>query len=373
MKIGFITDTHFGYKRFEKDALVQGREAILAAAEEADLLILGGDNFDAALPKMETLAGVADILQQATTIMKAKGITYMPIVGIHGNHDRRAKGYINPTELLARMGLLEYIHNKTIQRTLGDETVAISGLGNVPDDLAKEALQQFSCKPVPNAFNILVVHQTFQEFEAIEHENYLTFDDLPAGYDLYLCGHSHKPNLTGKLLNPGSTVITQLRKDEIGERGWLLYDTKSKKAEFRQIASREFVWLEYEFSNATPKEVEKKVWEVFNSYANKNKIVKVVLNGALGAGFQASDIHLPNFAEDFFVENRINSENFRERINEIRKKREQKLSVKDFGIDILKKHLANTNYNLGDPSELFASLVDGTAFEKIKEQIEKKN
>jgi hypothetical protein len=39
MKVAFVTDTHFGYRRFEPDALSQGREAILAAAREADLLI----------------------------------------------------------------------------------------------------------------------------------------------------------------------------------------------------------------------------------------------------------------------------------------------------------------------------------------------
>ncbi len=32
MKVAFVTDTHFGYRRFESDAYAQGKEAILAAA-----------------------------------------------------------------------------------------------------------------------------------------------------------------------------------------------------------------------------------------------------------------------------------------------------------------------------------------------------
>ena len=71
MKVAFVTDMHFGYRRFESDAHKQGREAILSAAREADVLILGGDNFDTSLPRMETLAEVTTILCEALAIFRS--------------------------------------------------------------------------------------------------------------------------------------------------------------------------------------------------------------------------------------------------------------------------------------------------------------
>ena len=78
MKVAFVTDMHFGYRRFEQDAHNQGREAILSAAREADLLILGGDNFDTSLPRMETLAEVTTILCEALAIFHSRGIVGIP-------------------------------------------------------------------------------------------------------------------------------------------------------------------------------------------------------------------------------------------------------------------------------------------------------
>ena len=101
MKVAFVTDTHFGYRRFESDAHKQGREAILSAAREADVLILGGDNFDTSLPRMETLAEVTTILCEALAIFRSRGIAGIPIFAIHGNHDRVQRGLcILPSFLL---------------------------------------------------------------------------------------------------------------------------------------------------------------------------------------------------------------------------------------------------------------------------------
>ncbi|MCX8197078.1 MAG: metallophosphoesterase family protein [Candidatus Micrarchaeota archaeon] len=370
MKLAFITDMHFGYRRFEKDAYLQGKEAILAAAAEADLIILGGDNFDTPLPKMETIADVTEILLEAQKIYKNKGANYQPILAIHGNHDRRAKGYVNPTELLARGGFLENIHNKTVVLEIKGEKIAVSGMGNVPDDLARAALMQLSCKPVKGAFNVLVIHQSFQEFEGIPNDDYLTFEDLPKGYDLYLCGHTHKPNLTGKVLNPGSTVVTQLKKEETAKRGWLLYDTAKKEAIFREINSRQFIWRELQFSGATPQEICQAITQAVKETDTQANLLKLVLRGTVAEGFKMADLQLPNFGNNVFIENKLNTENLRQRIEDIKKKRGEKLGARELGMEILRKNLAKTKYNLYDSAELFAHLLEGSAFEKIRQKIE---
>ena len=373
MKIGFITDTHFGYRRFEADALSQGREAILSAAREADLLILGGDNFDTPLPRMETIAEVTDILREALGIFHSRGIGGVPIFGIHGNHDRRAKGYVHPTELLAHGGFLVNFHNATVIYERNGEKVAISGMGNVPEDMACESLKQAACKPVNGAFNVFVVHQSFQEFERIKHDEFLCFDDLPNGYDLYLCGHVHQPNLSGRVLNPGSTVVTQLREDEAGQRGWLLYDTAGRKAEWKTIASRRLFYVPLEFSGASPEEIRKRVGEEAGRLQKENPgcLVKIVVKGTLAPGLQGGDLRLPEFGENVYVDNSLNSESLRERIAQIKLSREKKLSAKEHGMEILRKKLEGTGYSLGDPERVFESLIEGKFLQEIKEKIEK--
>ena len=370
MKVAFVTDTHFGYRRFEQDAYSQGREAILSAAQEADLIILGGDNFDTPLPKMETIAEVTGILREAQAILASRG-AHNAIFGIHGNHDRRAKGFVHPTELLAQGGFLQNFHNKTIVYEHRGHKVALSGMGSVPEDLAVESLKHIACRPVKDAFNIFVVHQSFQEFERIKHDEYLTFDDLPDGYDLYLCGHVHQPSLSGKVKNPGSTVVTQLREDEAGQRGWLLYDTHSKKAEFRPIKSRELAYCILEFNKAKPDEIRKAVEEEVRKLKKGNNLVKIVVNGTLAQGFNSSDLRLQEFGDDVFIGNSLNSENLRERIEQIKLSREKKTSAKELGMQILRKKLEGTSYSLGDPEKLFEELLEGTALANIKGKIEK--
>ncbi len=375
MKLAFVTDMHFGYRRFEADALSQGREAMLAAAAEADLLVLGGDNFDTPLPRMETLAQVTQILREALGIFRSRGILGIPIFAIHGNHDRRAKGYVHPTELLSQGGFLVNFHNSTLVYERNGEKVAISGMGSVPEDLAREGLKQIACKTVPGAFNVFVLHQSFQEFDFMRNEQFITFDDLPEGYDLYLCGHVHKPNLAGKVLNPGSTVVTQLREDEAGQRGWLLYDTAARKAEFRPIKSRQLFHKVLEFKDARLEEIRESVEREANAAlsASPHTLVKIIVKGTLAPGFHAADLRLPRFGENVFIDNSMNSENLRERIAQIKLSREQKKSSHELAMQILRKKLEGTSYSLGDPEKVFESLLDGTFLQGIREKIGKGN
>ncbi|MEM2138385.1 MAG: DNA repair exonuclease [Candidatus Anstonellaceae archaeon] len=370
MKVAFVTDMHFGYKRFEQDAYSQGREAILAAAQEADLLILGGDNFDVPLPKMETLAEVTKILREALEIFHSRGIAGVPIFAIHGNHDRRARGFVHPTDLLSQGGFCQNFHNQTLLFERNDEKVAISGMGSVPEDMASEALKQIACKPVQGAFNIFVLHQSFQEFDISHNEQYISFDDLPAGYDLYLCGHVHQKNLETRVLNPGSTVVTQLREDEAGQRGWLLYDTMTKTAEFKPIKSRELFHKILQFDKAKPDEIRQRVAEQVKEAlaAQPNRLIKIVIKGTLAEGFKTSNLSLPSFPDNVFVDNSLNSENLRERIAQIKLAREKKQSSKELGMQILRKKLEGTSYSLGDAEKLFEQLLDGSALPQIKER-----
>ena len=270
-------------------------------------------------------------------------------------------------------------HNRTLLHEYNGEKIAISGMGSVPEDLARDALSQINCKPVQGAFNIFVLHQSFQEFDVSGNDNFISFDDLPEGYDLYLCGHVHQPALTGKVLNPGSTVVTQMRKDEVGPRGWLLYDTNARKHEFKPVASRQLFHVALTFEAATPDEIRKKVEEeAARLLASAPKgdllpLIKIVVKGTLAKGLGTADLRLPHLGENVFLENGMNSENLKERISQIKLSREKKLSARQQGMEILRKKLEGTGFSLGEPEQVFEALLEGNGkfLAEIKEKIEK--
>jgi len=286
---------------------------------------------------------------------------------------------VHPTALLAHAGLLTDFHNRTVLHEHKGEKTAISGMGSVPEDMARAALPQISCKPVAGAFNIFVVHQSFQEFDVSGNDTYITFDDLPEGYDLYLCGHVHQPCLTGKVLNPGSTVVTQMRKDEVGPRGWLLYDTAARKAEFKPVASRQLFHSILTFESAKPDEIRARVEAEARRLLSAapagapSPLVKIVVKGTLAPGFGTADLSMPGMGDNVFIDNSMNSENLKERIAQIKLSREKKLSARQQGMEILRKKLEEAHFTLGEPEEVFEKLLEGNGkfLAEVKEKIER--
>ncbi len=235
MKVAILGDFHFGYPRFYEDSFIQAERALLKADEQADVLLIAGDIFDTRVPKPEVISRAIEIF---------KKLKHKPIV-IHGTHERRPKGFVNPVELLCQVGLAENAHGKNVIREIDGEKIAVYGLGGVPEEYAKAAIGALNPQPVEGAFNVFMFHQNLKELmEMVEHGLYM--DDLPPGFDLYIDGHLHKHNHLEKggkfLIIPGSTVMTQIRKEE-SKKGFVLYDTTSRGFEFIEIQVRPFYYI----------------------------------------------------------------------------------------------------------------------------------
>ena len=149
---------------------------------------------------------------------------------------------MNPVELLCRAGLAESSHAKHVFFEKDGERVAVYGLAGVPEEYAKAAIERLAPKPADGVFSIFMFHQNLKELmPVVEHG--LMMEDLPEGFNLYIDGHIHKNQELKKggmhLLIPGSTVLTQLRREE-GAKGYYVYDTAARTAEFREISTRPF-------------------------------------------------------------------------------------------------------------------------------------
>ncbi|MFA5108287.1 MAG: metallophosphoesterase [Candidatus Micrarchaeia archaeon] len=345
MKVAFVSDTHFGYSRFEQDAQAQGESAILDACSKADVLLLGGDIFDQRIPKMETLASTAILLQTAQKMLPNNG--FAKILGIHGTHESRSKDALNPIALMAKLGLMEDVHNRTIvlEKKSSDnstEKIAISGLGGIPDDLVKEALPRLSCKPIPDAQNFFLFHQTMQEYVP-QAKGLASLEDLPAGYDWYLCGHIHskKEFMNKKLLIPGSTVLTQQKDEEQSQKGYFLIDTKTKQADFIQIKVRPFHVSELEFENASAVNVriavQKELENLLQKQWEAKPILKIRLKGSLKKG--SSDLDLSDITTEkaiLSLDNRLDGNSLLDEIAQLKEERLTRATPLQLGMSILR-------------------------------------
>lgn len=356
MKIAILADMHLGYGRFEEDSFKQAEYALKDAEKKADILIIAGDIFDVKIPKFETIKRVADIF---STIKK-------PVYTIHGNHERRGRDMVNPLEFLCFFPNVHYFHGKTEIIKAGDEEITITFMGSVPEEFAKTNLNKLVQREPLNqslkTFKILVIHQSIKEF-VYQIEEELCLDDLrDLPFDLIINGHIHQytKELNGGLIIPGSTVITQLKKDEQGKRGYVLYDTQKKEHEFIPINSRLFFYKEFVFEDASLVEVKEKIENWINKIKTEHKdaILKIKLCGTLKKDLTSTNISLV-YSDGIYLQNNLNNKSTGEKIKKLQERNNEKILIKERILSQFNKKLKG-KISLFEPIELFEKLSESS-------------
>lgn len=363
MKIAIFADHHLGYPRFEEDSYIQAERAVTDASEKADLILCAGDIFDTKIPKLETLKRAVDIFKKAG----------VPVFAIHGNHERRSRDMVNPVQLLAAGTGIRFLHGESATFEKNGEKVQVFGFGSVPEEHAtaelKKALEGHTKEE--GASTILLMHQSIKELvPGTEEELSLKYlETLP--FDLIVDGHIHETmvKLDGRLLVPGSTVITQLKKGETATKGYFLYDTSTKKSEFVELDTREFFYEQLEFSDAGELDVREKVRKKVDELRKEHpdSIISIKLDGTLKEGLSSSDIKVDGY-ERVYIENRLNMENLGARLERIRDLRQEKMSVRELALKELSEKTKG-KITLFDSAEIFEKLLLGT--EETMEYLER--
>ncbi|MEM3030185.1 MAG: DNA repair exonuclease [Candidatus Micrarchaeia archaeon] len=370
MKLAVLSDFHLGYERFEEDALAQASEAFSMALESADLIIIAGDIFDSRTPGNEVLASAIRLFRKGAGKAGAKRVDGRgpPIVAIHGTHERRAKGLVNPVEILDAAGLLVNVHaGKAVFEKDGGR-IAVHGLGGVPEDYARDAVGGGRFKPVEGCFNVFVFHQSLKELLPFS-ESFMSVEDLPEGFDLYINGHHHRAEVMEahgkKLLLPGSTVVTRMKKEEAGKKGFYLFDTATGREEFVSIPARAFFCEEVEVKDAKIEEAAAAVRKAAERLAAKapNPLVKIYVKGTLAKGLEPANLDFRSIEKSFEgrayveIESELASVSLSDRIALLRELRRKKLSVKEMGMEILKARLKEAGVPTKDAEEIFNLLA----------------
>ncbi len=351
MRISIISDMHLGYAsgtEREEDSF-QAAEEALESSSDCDAIIVAGDIFDSRVPTTETLiramqlfmrtnfweggakitAGIGKDLSDFTPLNNSG----VPIIAIHGTHERRTKGLMNPVEGMEKAGFVIYLHGNGVVLQKRKERVCVQGLSGVPDQYAEAALEQWNPRPVEGCFNIFMLHQSVSPF--LYADSMIEKENLPKGFDLYIAGHMHEPQQSvhsgSPLLIPGSTIQTQLTKESVQSRGFWILDTESKELDFRELLGQRKVYYRA-FENPAPQEIETEIEKILEESHEKKPMIRIRLTG--------KEISLLDMQEKYKDQAILSfKKDFEEEAIPIRSLEEHALSVQELGKRILAQNL----------------------------------
>jgi DNA repair exonuclease SbcCD nuclease subunit len=296
MRIAVISDLHLGYAagtEREEDCYEAAAEAV-EKAREADAIILAGDLFDSRTPGTDALVRAMEILaapvfrsssgaritggigREVSAPLSPAGI---PVIAIHGTHERRVRGFLNPVEALERAGFLTYLHcNGVVLRKEGD-VVCVQGMSGVPEHYAEAVLKEWGPRPA-EGYNIIVFHQSIAPF--MYAPAMLPVESIPKGFDLYVNGHVHEPRKAeyagAPFLLPGSLIPTQMGRDSVERKGFFMVDTGTGGADFVRLERQRDFYYE-DLSGAREDEAERLLAAMAGKAHGKKPLVSLRVRG----------------------------------------------------------------------------------------------
>ncbi|MEA1904993.1 MAG: hypothetical protein U9M97_03835, partial [Candidatus Hadarchaeota archaeon] len=380
----------------------------------AQLILVPGDIFELRIPRQEMWAKAMRILslplargggrlKLADTIDKNPddispvALQGVPIVALHGNHERRSTGLVNPVQALEAAGLLMHLHHNTLVFETPAGKVAIHGMSNVPERHARDVLNTWNPRPVEDALNILMLHQSLGQY-VFSDEEHPTIDiaDLPPGFNLYICGHMHyheEDEVHGRpLLFPGSTVRTQLLPIEAERaKGFYMLELGEEIShEFVELRSvRDFFYEEKTFDGAGIAQlnawIRSRVQELLGrSRRNRDNapLIRFRLKGSLAKDTSRSEFDTEALEEEFtekaivkISKGELTAPGLEEKIRFLRELREQRLSIEDMAMELLDSNLREVGYDqIFDARALCGLLVEEKiedAFDRVLRTVDK--
>jgi len=390
MRIAILSDFHFGFAyspELENDSFENAEEA-MEKALDSDLILILGDIFDSRLPKTSAWSSAMKILVkpmmrestgvklvQSTKEMREiakRTLNHLPVLALHGTHERKGRGEVNAIEVLENAGLLIHLHCDTVVFEKDGITVAIHGMSGVPERFARDVLQQWNPQPIPGCYNILILHQSIDPYvySPLEPPS-ISVSNLPKGFDLIIDGHIHQHNqikLGGTtLLFSGSTIVTQFEKAEAGlEKGIHLVDlNKEMKIGFVPLEkNRKFFYEEMVFQGGSAKEqLERRITEILSASFQKLPIVRIKIYGKeediLDQDLKELERKYSDSAILIFAKE-LESPEITKKLEFLRALREQRLSAEEMGLETLRKNLDEFGFSsIFDYEQVFELLGEG--------------
>ncbi|MBI2675675.1 MAG: DNA repair exonuclease [Candidatus Aenigmarchaeota archaeon] len=296
MKLAIFSDTHLGFGRLEgryQDAFEAFEEAIEKSLE-CDAILIAGDIFDSQHPDAETFSRAIECMVKAhlsenrTGSIKGIGkdmeklnplcLMGIPILALHGNHERRARGLLNPVQAMEKAGFLIHLHANGAILEKDGERVAVQGLSAVPDAYLPEILRQWDPKPAEGCYNVLLMHQIIEGF-AFGHRP-LKLTNVPKGFDILIDGDIHEKHMerAGKngstLLISGSTIATKLDKKAEEMKGIWLLDTRESSLNYVSFEKQRRTYF-LDAGQAERNSIEEFIGQILEKKHDKKPLIRI--------------------------------------------------------------------------------------------------
>lgn len=310
MKFVHFADCHLDGFR-DKELAMLGLNSFrfvidFALKESVDFVLLAGDLFNTAIPRVEAL-------KFATFQLKRLQEAGIPVYAIAGSHDFSSQGK-SILDVLEVAGLLVNVMKGSVSSqgklvlewTKDPKTNAlISGIIGKKGMLDKKFYQDLDTSLLQSVdgFKIFMFHTALDELKPSELERMESFSVslLPSGCDYYAGGHVHIvkrfENATHKnIFYPGPTFPNSFSELESLSQGSFVFFSDGKP-EHVKIPSKEVISLVFDFDGKSAKEAS----DLLSSDSSDvdDKIVLLRLSGTLCDG-SLQDIDLDSIVRSLF-------------------------------------------------------------------------
>ncbi len=270
---------------------------------------------------------------------------------------------------------------------MGYDKVGLHGLSGTPESYIKNTLKEWNPKPLPDCFNMMLLHQNFKEFLPSPEEEWLDFSDLPKGFDLFLLGHFHTnhekkhPKYNTPILVPGSTIATQLNKIESEkQKGFYILEIGRQKADvnFMPIPTRPIFYEKLNVNGKRPVEISAEISTIIRKHLETKPrdkpLIRIKLEGILAEGFSPADLNFGNVMDEFSAnaiisldKTSLRSVGLEEQSKLLQELKEKRISLDQIGLKLLRESIKE-KISLKKLENIFSYLINDS-FEQAESEI----
>lgn len=281
MKIAVLGDPHLGCMNYTDKRTSDFAKRFNLAIDESlkrkvDAVFILGDVFDSSAYRRSVDSFAACLSEIAPSLMRLKE-SGVEIFAIAGNHEYgRGRGG----------GELRILSDLNIIRFLDDEAVEFKGLRIVGISWKSEPESfRTTLKKLeqPTRNSILLIHQFCEGSELLpSFLSEVKRQDLKE-WPVVFVGHHHQYEDLGHAVAPGSLEVHMAH--EIGQKGFVVYDTESKKHEFVKLKpSRVIHFVKMSGEGKSASEFEKEIERWITSKASRGSLLVMEIEGTLASG-----------------------------------------------------------------------------------------
>jgi DNA repair exonuclease SbcCD nuclease subunit len=286
MKIAVIGDPHLGCTNYTdkrvSDFAKQFNLAIEKSLEtKVDALFLLGDVFDSSAYRRSVDNFATCIGEVADSLVKLREAG-IEVFAIGGNHEYGRGRRGGELRILSDLEIVNFLDDE-IKEFNGFKIAGISWKSD-PESF-RQALKKMG---KPSANFILLIHQFCEGSKFIPAMIADVKRQDMIDWPVIFTGHHHQYEDLGYVVTPGSLEVHVAK--EAGKKGFVLYDTETRKHEFLVLPpSRDIRYAELNGNGRTAERFQKDIEKWIRSNASEGSLLVIEIDGTLSSG-RSTDI-----------------------------------------------------------------------------------